>query len=80
VPRKARIKPEPRRAENHNVVTFPARTQPKNPAAVALGRLGGLKGGARRAEKLSSEEKIAIARQGGLARQAMARSKKAAGG
>lgn len=33
----------------------------KNPAAVALGRLGGLKGGKARAEKLSAEKRKAIA-------------------
>ena len=33
----------------------------KNPAAVALGRLGGLKGGKARAEKLTAEERSAIA-------------------
>ena len=33
----------------------------KNPAAVALGRLGGLKGGKARAEKLTAEERKAIA-------------------
>ncbi len=33
----------------------------KNPAAVALGRLGGLKGGKARAEKLSPEERKEIA-------------------
>jgi hypothetical protein len=37
----------------------------KNPAAVALGRLGGLKGGKARARKLSPEERSEIARQGG---------------
>jgi hypothetical protein len=35
----------------------------KNPAAVALGRLGGLKGGKARAEKLSAEERKAIAKK-----------------
>lgn len=34
----------------------------KNPAAVALGRKGGLKGGKARAAKLSPEERSAIAR------------------
>ena len=34
----------------------------KNPAAVALGRLGGLKGGKARANKLSSTERSDIAR------------------
>lgn len=33
----------------------------KNPAAVALGRLGGLKGGKARAEKLSAKKRKAIA-------------------
>jgi hypothetical protein len=48
----------------------------KNPAAVALGRLGGSKGGTARAKNLTTDEKKAIARQGGLARQAKARERK----
>ena len=40
----------------------------KNPAAVALGRLGGLKGGVARAQKLSAEERRKIARKAALAR------------
>jgi|WetSurSiteA1Bulk_404760.scaffolds.fasta_scaffold40041_2 hypothetical protein len=35
----------------------------KNPAAVALGRLGGLKGGKARAEKLSAKRRKAIAKK-----------------
>ncbi|HYO92254.1 MAG TPA: hypothetical protein VEQ40_11485 [Pyrinomonadaceae bacterium] len=35
----------------------------KNPAAVALGRLGGLKGGKARAEKLSAKKRSAIAKK-----------------
>jgi hypothetical protein len=35
----------------------------KNPAAVALGRLGGLKGGLARAKKLSQKERTEIARK-----------------
>lgn len=35
----------------------------KNPAAVALGRLGGLKGGKARAEKLSAKERKDIAQK-----------------
>ena len=35
----------------------------KNPAAVALGRLGGLKGGKARAEKLSPKKRTAIAKK-----------------
>lgn len=40
----------------------------KNPAAVELGRLGGLKGGRARAEKLSPAERSAIARKAARAR------------
>lgn len=35
----------------------------KNPAAVALGRLGGLKGGKARAKKLTPEQRSEIARK-----------------
>ena len=35
----------------------------KNPAAVSLGRLGGLKGGKARAKKLSAEQRADIARR-----------------
>ena len=40
----------------------------KNPAAVALGRLGGLKGGKARAQKLSKARKKKIAQMGAQAR------------
>lgn len=40
----------------------------KNAAAVALGRQGGLKGGRARAERLSSEERRAIALKAATAR------------
>jgi hypothetical protein len=40
----------------------------KNPAAVALGRLGGLKGGRARAEKLSAKRRKAIARHAAKSR------------
>ena len=45
--------------------------KPKNPAAVELGRLGGLKGGAARAAKLTPKKRSQIA-----ARAAKARWKK----
>jgi hypothetical protein len=35
----------------------------KNPAAVTLGRLGGLKGGAARAAKLTPEKRVEIAKK-----------------
>jgi len=40
----------------------------KNPAAVALGRLGGQKGGKARAARLTGEERSAIARRAAAAR------------
>lgn len=40
----------------------------KNPAAVALGRLGGAKGGAARAKKLSATQRADIARMAATAR------------
>lgn len=40
----------------------------KNPAAVALGRLGGLKGGKARAKSLSAKKRSEIAKQAALAR------------
>jgi len=40
----------------------------KNPAAVALGRLGGLKGGKARASKLTPEQRAEIAKKAAKAR------------
>jgi hypothetical protein len=40
----------------------------KNPAAVALGRLGGQKGGPARARKLSPKRRAAIAKKAAIAR------------
>lgn len=48
--------------------TAPLRKKRKNPAAVALGRLGGLKGGAARARILSETERTDIARRAAQAR------------
>jgi hypothetical protein len=42
--------------------------RPKNPAAVALGRLGASKGGKARAAKLSAKKRAQIARQAAMAR------------
>jgi hypothetical protein len=64
--------------EGGNLVAFPAPLKVKNPAAVALGKLGGSKGGTIRAAKLSTERKKAIARQGAQARWAKARINEAA--
>jgi hypothetical protein len=50
-------------------VTGEAKAQPdKNPAAVALGRMGGLKGGKARAKKLSASRRSAIAKKAATAR------------
>jgi len=43
-------------------------TKEKNPAAVALGRLGGLKGGPARAKKLPTKRRKEIARDAAKAR------------
>lgn len=45
-----------------------ATTSGKNPAAVALGRLGGLKGGKARAKKLSAKRRKEIAKKAARAR------------
>lgn len=47
----------------------------KNPAAVALGKLGGLKGGKARAKKLSPERRQEIARAAVEARWARKKTK-----
>lgn len=56
-----------------DVVIFPSPTKAKNPAAVALGKLGGSKGGQKRAANLSPEARKTIAQQGAKARWAKAK-------
>ena len=46
----------------------PVENEGKNPAAVALGRLGGLKGGKARSQKLSPERRKEIAKRAADAR------------
>ncbi len=53
------------------VIRFPERK--KNPAAVALGKLGGFKGGHARAAALSPEERKEIAQRAAKARWAKAK-------
>ena len=48
----------------------------KNPNAVALGKLGGSKGGKIRAERLTAERRIEIARKAVMARWSKAKAKK----
>jgi hypothetical protein len=47
---------------------MPKRSKEKNPAAVALGKLGGSKGGKVRAMKLSAKRRSEIARKAAKAR------------
>jgi hypothetical protein len=49
---------------------------PKNPYAVALGRLGGLKGGRARADSLTPQRRREIARRAALARWKRTKSPK----
>ncbi len=53
-----------------------AKKKQKNPHAVALGRLGGLKGGKARKARLTAEERRESARKAVLARWAKVKSKK----
>ena len=46
----------------------PPEAEQKNPAAVALGRMGGLKGGKARAEKMSPRQRSMAARKAAKAR------------
>jgi hypothetical protein len=48
-------------------------TEEKNPAAVALGKLGGSKGGKARAKNMSAEERSEAARKAAKARWAKKR-------
>ena len=55
--------------------TPPPIAKPKNPAAVALGRLGGLKGGAARAAALSPRKRSQIAAKAAKVRWAARKTK-----
>jgi hypothetical protein len=52
----------------------------KNPNAVALGKLGGSKGGKIRAERLTAEQRKEIARKAVMARWAKAKAIKKSNG
>jgi hypothetical protein len=60
--------PEPDITGNSKRDTTAKPEKEKNPAAVLLGRLGGLKGGKARAAKLSPRKRRAIARKAARAR------------
>jgi hypothetical protein len=51
------------RIMSHTTSTEEGKKPEKNPAAVSLGRLGGLKGGRARAEKLSPKRRKEIAKK-----------------
>jgi hypothetical protein len=55
-------------AEATGEIGKPKPEREKNPAAVALGRMGGLKGGKARAAKLSKEQRSQIAAKAAKAR------------
>jgi len=55
-------------ADPTTIQCIEAPAKEKNPAAVALGRLGGLKGGKARAEKLSPRKRKEIAKKAATAR------------
>jgi hypothetical protein len=62
------------RAATEGEPETPAKEDTRNPHAVALGRLGGLKGGKARAEKLSPEKRKEIAKK--AAKQRWSKNKK----
>ena len=71
--KKSKSKPDANEAAYSIIQQVIAKTDPaaqpaKNPAAVALGRLGGLKGGKARAQKLSKKERKNIAKKAAAAR------------
>ncbi len=49
-------------------IEIPPNDEGKNPAAVALGRLGGLKGGLARAKALTKKQRVEIATKASAAR------------
>ena len=56
------------RAATEDESETPAKEDTRNPHAVALGRLGGVKGGKARADKLSPEKRKEIAQKAANAR------------
>ena len=67
MPKRSRTSDEDENEMASRVVSEATKKKPKpkkkNPAAVALGRLGGLKGGDARAKKLPPEKRAEIARK-----------------
>ena len=63
MPKRSRKEPDINETAFGIVSQITGQLKEKNPAAVALGRLGGLKGGKARAEALSPKKRKAIARK-----------------
>lgn len=76
MPERSRKAPEPDPNELAAAMVEQATVEGKNPAAVMLGRLGGLKGGKARAAKLSAEQRSNIARKAAKIRWARAQTGK----
>ena len=68
MPHRTSITDDPNEAAFRGVQALIEQSEGKNPAAVALGRLGGLKGGPALAAKLSAKKRSAIAKNGAQAR------------
>jgi hypothetical protein len=72
MPKRSSTPKDPNKLARHviDVVTGESPPTPKNPAAVALGRLGGLAGGKARADALSADKRSEIAKKAAKARWA----------
>jgi hypothetical protein len=75
--RSRKVQPKPKRDENQQafdmvqrIIAQTSAAGGKNPLAVALGRLGGLKGGYARAARLTKKERSESARKAAEARWA----------
>ena len=68
MPKRSSKRPQDVNVLAADIVTEATGHSEKNPAAVALGRLGGLKGGKARAKKLSKKRRSEIAKRAAQAR------------
>ena len=75
MPHRTSITDDPNEAAFRGVQALIDQSEGKNPAAMVLGRLGGLKGGKARAIALSSAKRAAIAKKAARARWGRARAK-----
>ena len=78
MPKRSSKQKDPSEIARHVLDTVVPDAEPKpekNPAAVALGRLGGLKGGTARAHKLTAAKRTDIARKAARTRWEKPRSR-----